>query len=228
MNEPEPPLSAFLFLPPLFQGLGAEDCARLIVATRERRFAKGETVFLKGDRPTGLLVVVAGLVKETCQSSAGGEKIIELLGAGQSFGEAAMLLDCPYPFNALTLAPTRLLHVGKAAIADLVELRPEFAKRMMLVLAEKVCMLMDDIEAYSVQSPVKRVVRYLVDRCGVASSGQKSIALPAPKLAIASRLGMTPEALSRTLHDLAEAGLIKIETSRVDVRDLARLKAFAQ
>lgn len=64
MKHPQPHIPAVLARLPLFQDLDGEMLERLAAVARERRYAKGEIVFRVGDRPTGLLVVTMGLIKD--------------------------------------------------------------------------------------------------------------------------------------------------------------------
>lgn len=225
-QHPEPHPASLLARFPAFDGLPPAEREQLAAAVREWRLLKGEIVFEKGDPPSGLYLVVEGVIKETCQSPEGAEKIIELVEPGQSFGEAALFVDEPYPYAAVALTDVRLLHLDRESVHDLVLRRPDFAAPMMRVLAARVLALMRDVESYTVLNPIQRVATYLVGRCDGEAGNRPSIVLPAPKQAIASRLGMTPEALSRILRDLSEAGLIVVRGSRIDVRDLDRLETF--
>lgn len=222
----EPHTASLLARFPAFGGLPPAEGERLAAAARDWRLAKGGTVFEKGDPPSGLYLVVDGVIKEICQSPEGAEKIIELVEPGQSFGEAALFVDAPYPYAAVALTDARLLHLDRESVHDLLMRRPEFAAPMMRVLSARVLTLMSDVESYTVQNPIQRVAAYLIGRCDGQAGNRPSIALPAPKQAVASRLGMTPEALSRILRDLSEAGLIVVRGSRIDVRDLDRLETF--
>jgi CRP-like cAMP-binding protein len=210
----------------LFRDLAADEAERLAALVRERRYGKGEIVFQKGDQPTGLYLVVAGLIKEACQSPQGGEKIIELVETGQAFGEAALFLDDPYPYSATALTDTVLWHLDRQVIHDLVSRHPAFVNRMVMALSGRVFALMRDVEACTVQNPIQRVACYLLSKCEDKAAKRASIVLPATKQAVASRLGMTPEALSRILRDFVDAALIDVQGNRIDVHDVDRLQTF--
>ncbi len=210
----------------LFDGLPAAQLLVLAEATREKCYAKDELVFLKGDYPTGLFVVISGTIKTACQSPGGGEKVINLLGPGQVFGEAALFLDCPYPYLAAVLSPTRLLHVEAGALLDLVGSSPDFSRRMLSQLSQRLHSTIHDIEDYTVRAPLERLIGFLLDQCAADEQIRPVIDFPAPKHVFASRLGMTPESLSRSMHELAEAGLIEVSKNCVKVLDRKRLEAL--
>jgi len=52
------------------------------------------------------------------------------------------------------------------------------------------------------------------------------VTLPAAKIVIASRLGISPEALSRAFRDLSDAGLITVHGSRIVIADPQRLQRY--
>src|SRR5690606_34183875 len=79
----------------LFHELGTEDLDRIAAGTTELRVPKGRILFRRGEPCVGFHVIVYGRVKLGFVSPQGTEKVIEILGPGQSFGEAAMFLDHP-------------------------------------------------------------------------------------------------------------------------------------
>lgn len=211
---------------PFFEGLPEAQLERLAAASHEQRHGKDALLFLKDDRPTGLFAVISGTVKLACQSSRGEEKVIDLPGAGQVFGEAAVLLDCPYLFTAAALTPVRLLHIDGQALRDLVASSSDLTQRMLSRVSAGICNIMGDLEDYRMRAPLGRIARFLLDRGNEAGRGA-AITFPAPKNVFASRLGMVPESLSRAMRDLADAGLIEIGKDHVRVLDRQGLAVVA-
>lgn len=213
---------------PLFVELSAEQLGQIATGTREKRLAKGEMLFQKGDPPKGFFVIVFGQVKLAFPSSQGNEKVVDILGPRQSFGEAVMFMDRPYPVFAESLADTLLLHISRNAVFDLLEHDPSFARRMLAGLALRLHALVQDVESYSSRSSTQRVIGFLLQHCeaGAGGAGGKTIALPTSKQVIASRLNLTPETLSRIFHDLAEAKLIAVHGKEITIHDVMRLREF--
>lgn len=208
---------------PFFDGLPPSQLALLARASCEKSYRKDTFVFLKGDQPTGLFAILSGTIKMACQSPQGGEKVIDLLNPGQIFGEAALLLDCPYPYLTAALTDARLLHVDGAVLRKLVLASPDLSRRMMARISHGIFTVMRDLEDYRTRSPRERVIRFLLDQRGLSEQVRHSIAFPAPKHVFASLLGMTPESLSRSMRDLVEAGLIEVGRRRIKVLDRQRL-----
>lgn len=213
---------------PLFIELSAEQVAQIAESTREKRLVKGEMLFQKGDPPRGFFVIVFGQVKLAFPSSQGNEKVVNILGPRQCFGEAVMFMDRPYPVFAESLADTLLLHISKNVVFDLLEHDPSFARRMLAGLSLRLHALVQDVESYSSRSSTQRVIGFLLQHCepGTDCEGEKTIALPTSKQVIASRLNLTPETLSRIFHDLADAKLISVHGKKITIHDMRRLREF--
>jgi CRP-like cAMP-binding protein len=229
MHETKLDIPQILSRLPLFQELAPEQIAALESACRERRLAKGEMLFQKGDLPKGFFVVVFGQIKLAFPSSQGNEKVVQILGPRQSFGEAVMFLDRPCPVFAEGLVDSLLLHIGSAPVFELLERDPLFARRMLAGLSMRLHSLVEDVETYSLRSSAQRVVGYLLQQCPQQEGpceGSFEISLPTSKQVIASRLNLTPETLSRIFHDLSANGLIGVSGKQITINDVKRLREF--
>ena len=86
--------------------------------------------------------------------------------------------------------------------------------------------LIQDVENYSLHSSTERVIGFLLQLAGAPANGSIDIELPASKHIIASRLNLTPETLSRVLHNLSESGLISVKGKCITVVDVISLSQF--
>lgn len=220
-------IPALLVRLPLFQELTPEQIAHLPAHTRAKRLPKGEMLFQRGDIAHGFYFIVFGQVKLAFPSSSGNEKVVEILGPRQSFGEAAVFAQRPYPVFAQALADSLLLFVPRDAIFELLETDNSFARNMLAGLAMRLHSLIMDVESYSLRSSAQRVIGYLLQHCpNEHCEGSIEIILPTSKQVIASRLNLTPETLSRILHDLTEARLIEMQGKHIKIGDLKRLREY--
>ncbi len=213
---------------PLFRELSPEQLDLIAAGTREKRVEKGEMLFQKGDKPRGFYVIVFGQVKLAFPSSNGNEKVVEVIGPKQSFGEAVMFMDRPYPVFAETLSDTLLFYIAENAVLDLLGTDPSFARRKLAGLSQRLHSMLQDDESNSQRSSTQRVIGYLLQQCeeNEAGDGEVSIDLPTSKQVIASRLNLTPETLSRIFHDLSDAQLITMQGKKITFHDLGQLREF--
>ncbi len=220
-------VQTFLANLPLFRELGSDELDRIALSTQQVYAAKGEVLFRRGDPALGFHIVVYGQVKLAFSSPRGDEKVVDLNGPGQSFGEAVMFMERPHVVTAQTLSDSMLLYVGREVVFEELERDPKFARRMIAGLSSRVHRLMSDLESDSLNSGTQRVIGYLL--CGSEESSSTGrdleVTLAATKGVIASRLSVTQEHFSRILHDLSARGLIEVRGRSIYIPDVAKLRA---
>jgi CRP/FNR family transcriptional regulator, dissimilatory nitrate respiration regulator len=222
-------LPRYLSVLPLFGDMNATELQRLADGSQVRRFARGDMVFRVGQPCEEFHVTVIGQVKLFAISPAGQEKVIELIGPGNSFAEAIMFIGRPYIINAQTLTDTLLLTVSKQVVLAEIGIDPRFALRMLASISRRLHGLVHDVQAYALHSGLQRVIGYLLrDLHGEdgAPGGEMTVSLPVSKATIASRLSLTPEYFSRVLHELESAGLIQIDKRDIRILDARRLAGY--
>jgi CRP-like cAMP-binding protein len=229
VSHPKIKTQAFLSSLPLFKEVAPIELDRIAAGTTELHVPRGEMLFNKGDPCVGFHLVIYGQVKLAFISPQGSEKVVEIVGPGFSFGEALMFMEMPYIVMAETLADSLLLHVSKQVVFDEIERNPTFARKMLAGLSRRLHGLINDVEAYSLQSGTQRVIGYLLrqDQELAAANAPYSVMLPTSKAIVASRLNLTPEHFSRILHELAGRGLIGIDGREVKILDVSKLREYS-
>lgn len=217
-------LEQFLARLPLFAGLGEAELARLAGATTRRELKRGEFLFRQGEPCSGFYVVVHGRVALTSRPPRGRERVNDIVGAGRSFAEAIMFLERPYIVSAQALGDALVLHVAKDAVFRELERNPGFARRVIGALSEKLHAAVRELDSYALGSGEQRFADWLLRAAGPAERGAASVTLPAAKRAIASRLNLSAEHLSRILRHLVSEGLIEMRGRTVEIPDVARLR----
>ena len=216
----------FLRSLPLFGDLDVLQLEAIAAATTEQNVAAGTELFRCGDPCDGIRVIVLGRVKLALHAAAGAEKVMAVLGPGQSFGESVMFMNRPHLLYAEAVAESLLLLIRKDAILDAVERNPQFARRMLDELSQRLYRLVADIEAYTLKSATERVTGYLLEELAANASPEQpaDVMLAASKSVLASRLSITREHFSRILHELSQAGLIRVSGRNISILDPAGLR----
>jgi len=221
-------IQAILSHLPLFNTMTGKDLARIAQHTRELSVSRGEIVFHKGDPANGFYFVVHGQMKLALPSPSGSEKVVNIIPAGQSFGEAVMFMEKPYPVYAQALNDSLLLHVAKEAVFDEIGRDPDFCRKMLAGLSSRLHGLVQDVEAYSLRSSTQRLIGFLLQNepHGELGPSTTTVSLLAGKAVIASRLNLTPETFSRILHNLSSEGLITVNGREVVINDINALRTY--
>lgn len=223
-------LPRYLATLPLFSNMRDEELQRLATGCQLRRVERGKVIFRTGDPCHEFHVNVLGQVKLFVISPTGTEKVVELVGPGDSFAEAVMFMGVPYVLSAQTLTDSLILSIEKDVVLREIGASPEFALRMLAGLSRRLHGLIKDVEAYALHSGVQRVIGYLLgdDNLDETENASQAItvSLPVSKAAIASRLSLTPEYFSRVLNELETAGLIHVDKRDIHISDTARLANY--
>lgn len=210
-----------------FRMLSDDDLQKVARYARELHVTKGQVLFNRGDPVHGFHFVIEGQIKLAITSPQGNEKVVEVINPMQTFGEAVMLLERPYPVFAQAMLDTRLLHITQNIVTELIEHDPAFSKKLLAGMAMRLHGLIQDVEAYSLRSSTERVIGYLLQSCGdMQTDAPLEFDLPMSKQTIASRLNLTPETLSRVFAELSSAELIHVHGKHVKLFDPKQLAAY--
>jgi CRP/FNR family transcriptional regulator, dissimilatory nitrate respiration regulator len=217
---------------PLFAALDDEQFERVERRMLVQPLEARQLLFQRGEPARHFYVVLEGGVKLALQSRAGDEKIVELLGPGQSFGEALMFLDAPlYPLAAIATEGATVLSVPNAEYRAVIAENPATCLRLLAEFSRRLHGLVREIEELTLASATNRFVRHVLELAGSPAPGVQTapvtITLPESKQMLASRLAIKPETLSRILRHLNDAGVVTVEGREIHVPDLDRLRAVA-
>ena len=104
---------------------------------RTRKLAAGATLFAQGDVTPALFGVLAGCVEARFSGAQGDVSVVENVEPGRTFGLASFVSGLPSAYEAIALEPTRLLVIGPAAYAWLMDEVPGFARALLREFARR-------------------------------------------------------------------------------------------
>jgi CRP-like cAMP-binding protein len=184
----------------------------------------GQVLFDRGQPARHFYIVIDGQVNLTLYSKGGEEKIVDILGPGQSFAEAVMFMAGPvYPLSAVAAVKSRIGRFSSQEYLAILHESPETCLRMLGHLSQRLHMRIREIEYLTLESATHRLVRMIESRLPPGDGGPAEIALQESRQEIASRLSMKPETLSRILRTLSDSGAIAVQGRVLQVPDRARL-----
>lgn len=208
----------------LFRMLDERQLDEVTSATQPIRATTNTCVINQGDAPKGVYVVVYGQVKIGFDRKDGSEKTLVILGQNKCFGLSEMLLDRAHLAFVKTTTDSMLVHTTREKVLEVAKDNFSFAQELMVCVGRQLYTLTRDIESYSLQTAKQRLAGYLL-RQSEHQAGD-CVELIASKTLIASRLSLTPETLSRLLHDFSSGGLITVMGRRIKILDYERLSAL--
>jgi len=176
----------------------------------------GEILLIEGERSQTAYVVESGWLKSSKSSLNGREHVLQFIGAGETINETNVLADTTNATSITALEPSVLYAIRRDVILSVLNRYPQLAQIIIQKLADTVQFLFTVIEDISLRSIEARLARYLLDQ----ASGD---ILYRPKWAtqaeLANHLGTVPNVLHRTLRNLEQEGLIKVERQQIKILD---------
>jgi CRP/FNR family transcriptional activator FtrB len=208
---------------PFLDGLDPSLQMSLLRHAQVRSYPKGKLLFEEGGSPDCLFVLLRGMV-ELFTRKGKKDVVALILWPNEVFMPAAALYDEPYLLSGRTLSSASALLMNAAHVREQVGHHPELAERLTRVLAGQFRMAIRHIKDLKLRNGPERLGAFLYRLA--AETGKNGYAdLPIPKAVLASRLGLSAETLSRSLHTLSHHGLT-MRGSRIIITDPDRLSEF--
>ncbi len=209
----------------VFHGLKAETVANIIAPATATTLRPHASLTRQGDLATAFFIVIDGWLKVYRNAPSGEETVINMLKKGDSYAESVPLTGNRYLASANAVTDARIARIPADHLIRCIRQNPEIGLAMIASTSEQLAALIQQVEQLKAYSGLQRVAEFIASLCAV-EQGACVIALPYDKVIIASRLGLTPEYLSRAFARLRSFGVL-VNASRVTVQDVGRLRDLA-
>ena len=173
-------------------------------AAIERRLRPGQVLFHSGSKSNGLYEVVSGTVRLVRTDRNGREAVLQVACAGESLAEAS-LFSPTYHCDAIATTEAVVRLYPKTLLLAELQRDPEIAKSFAAILARQVMALRARLERRNIHSARDRVRHFLTVNVGADA---RTVVLPGTIKELAADLGLTHEALYRTLARMEADGEI--------------------
>jgi CRP/FNR family transcriptional regulator len=195
---------------PVFSKLSEEQLERVAEHAEILEFPKKALFFSEDNSAQGLHVLLEGRVKLFKIAEDGKEQTIFVFGPGEPFCLCSTFSDGKLPANLGALEDSRVLYITPRELEAMVREDPTVHLTMMRVMARRLKEAMDMIDSLSLKQVPSRLMAYFESR---HQGGRVNLDLSYRELS--KIIGITPEALSRTLKRMSEDGLIDVDGTTV-------------
>jgi CRP/FNR family transcriptional activator FtrB len=207
----------------LFADLPAESLARIAEVAGLQRFSNHGFLFREGEEPDFVYSFIEGGIV-LLGGADGQEAVIEFFGPGESVLLPAVLLGLPYLVSARATSDGQAILVPASKFRQFLEEDPALAALCARTLSRHWRALITQIKEIKTQGAAERLAHFLVSQSG-KSSGAATLVLPGLKKEVATRLGIKPETLSRSLRKLRDYG-VDTEGDTIRIASVERLAAL--
>jgi CRP/FNR family cyclic AMP-dependent transcriptional regulator len=198
----------------IFSKLNPADVEQIAKTITYKKFETDATVFFQGEPSDSLFMVLKGSVKVTGATDEGTEKILDILGAGEVFGELAMLDGHPRSATVTTCEPTEMASISRKDFQAFVAGRSEILWKLMESLCERLRKTSGNmLEMASKEVPYRLLaaLHQLTEKYGeVTPDGTCVLSVKFGVQDLAGMVGASREVVSRLLHQYEADGLIEL------------------
>jgi len=190
----------------------------------ERVLAPGETVFSEGEPGDALYVVQSGEI-DLVRRGAGGPRLLARVGAGEFFGELAVVEGARRSARAVAVGEARVLRLDRATLEALCVGQPEVAIRLIRGLAARLL----DAERRAARIDTEDVLRPLL-RALLAQAepdASRGVRIPTTLRQLAEAAGLELLEAHHALGLLFEQGILHLVEDVLVAPDAARLASAA-
>jgi CRP/FNR family transcriptional regulator, cyclic AMP receptor protein len=207
----------------LFAKLGDAEIAELLTRARIQRHAAGTEIFAKGSPGESMMAVLHGSVKITSPSSDGREVVLNIIDAGEFFGEIALLDGGERSGYATALTDCELLIFYRRDFLPFLQRHPDVFVQLIEVLCQRLrntSELVEDVAFVTLGSRVAKTLLRLVEHERAAT---KPVVLHVTQRELGNMVGGARESVNRQLQAWQKAGLIELGKGTIAIRDLTGL-----
>jgi CRP-like cAMP-binding protein len=121
----------------LFAQLSEEERGKLADVVRVAPFSAGEVITRQGSTAHWLYILTKGRAEVRLTGAAGEEQKVAELSAPSFFGEMALMTGAPREATVIALSEVECLRVDKDDFKEILARRPEIAKEISTILAQR-------------------------------------------------------------------------------------------
>ena len=213
---------------PIFSDLALDALDQLCRYAQPTSLKRGATLFAKGDPGHSLYAVISGTVKISVSSPDGRNAILNLIGAGEVFGEMSVLDGRVRSADATANTNCEILVIDRRDFLPFVHSQPALAMKFIELLCERLRWTSDQVEQIILQDLPGRLASALLGLTEKRKleSANRTIAITQQE--ISEMVGMTRESINKQLRAWAARDWLRLEHGAIVVLNADPLRELVE
>ena len=203
----------------LFSSLTTDDVTPLLPHLNERRFRRGQLLFVEGEIGSSVYFVLSGQVKLSKSTPEGVEQILDWCGPYDCFAEVLLLEAGSYPATAEVLQDSTLLVLHNEVMPRLLEANPALSMALIRTLSRRLRLAQEFIRILTNRSTAGILAALFLRLAKPASSPGQPIFIDASLTHrdLASMIGTSRECVNRAINGWKKSGILKLVDDRLEI-----------
>ncbi len=227
----------------IFCGLDVTVLNAILQGSVKKQSHKKDQLVFQSKSNGSFYFILFGCVKIRSIADDGRERISDVLGVGDIFGEITTLHDRPSCTSVVTLVPSVFMIIGKSSLIDLISANPKISLQLLRIFAKRIEHkdgLLNDLFFTDVNSRLAKHLLYLTNittykkfendgfghELNDKRKGQASTAIKISQQDLANMVGVTRESVNKHLKEWERSGIVSLSTGLIDICDVDGLVAL--
>ena len=213
---------------PYFADLEPEAFEQLFRYAKHTTYKRGATICSKGDPGNSLFAVLSGTVKISVSSPDGRNAILNLIGAGDIFGEIAVLDGQARTADATANTNCELYVIDRRDFLPFVRSQPALAMKFIEILCARLRRTSDQVEQVILQDLPGRLAATLLGLIEKHKLDPEGRTIALTQQEISEMVGMTRESINKQLRAWAARSWVRLEHGAIVVLDANALRELSE
>jgi CRP/FNR family cyclic AMP-dependent transcriptional regulator len=213
---------------PYFCDLEPEAFDQLCRYAKHTLLKRGATIFSKGDPGNSLFAVISGTVKMSISSPDGRSAIFNLIGAGDVFGEMAVLDGQARSADATANTNCEIFIIDRREFIPFVQSQPALAMKFIQLLCSRLRGTSDQVEQLILQNLPGRLASALIRLAEKHLPAPEGRTIAVTQQEFGEMVGMTRESINKQLRVWATRKWVRLEHGAIVVLNPEPLHALAE
>ena len=213
----------------LFRGIDSEALNKMLECLKPRiqRCKQREIIAVYGQPFQGIGIVASGRVTLTRETCSGNRIMLDILDAGDTFGEMVAFSDSKvWPATVITQEDSCLLFLPPDKIlgncSNICTSHSTLIMNMLNILSNRALLLNKKIEYLSAKNIRSKLSSYLLDIS--RQTADDTFTIPMKRHELADYLNITRPSLSREMGLMRDAGIIDFDGALIKIRNILMLE----
>ncbi len=202
--------------------LSTAEIDQLLTYSRVERYPAGEEIYPKGSPGQSMMVVLRGTAKMSSVSLEGKEIVLNIIHAGEIFGEIALLDGAERSADAIAMTDCELLVLSRRNFMPMLEQHPEMCMMLIKILCQRLRRTSEQVEDVlfrHLESRIAKALLQLAERPDRDHVGRAPVKLTLSQSELGNIVGSSRESVNKQLQVWQRAGLIDLAKGSIVIHD---------
>ena len=214
----------------IFSNLSPEEKNCIAAHARSLRKARGEFIYMPGDRAECVYILRQGRVKLSVLSESGKEIAIDIIQPGEIFGEFALIDESPRSNMAQALDDNLMWVFTRRDFTHLLSSQPKLALSYIRLVGDRRRRMekkLSDITSKAVSARVCELLHELSTSADEVETAASDYLVPLTHHDVASLIGAARQTTTTVLNDLERRDIIELGRGWIRIKRLKALQTYA-